>query len=145
MIVDDEVLRIGSANFNNRSLGLDSECDVFIDCARAANRDCGPQITALRHSLLAEHCGLPSEEIAVLLERHGSMAAMLDALPASGHGLRRLPLRELTEAEKSLADNEVLDPERPEEMLSFYKRRRLVGGLWRWARVRRGKRGEKGT
>ena len=38
MIVDDEILRIGSANFNNRSMGLDSECDVFIDCARPAQR-----------------------------------------------------------------------------------------------------------
>ena len=37
MIVDDTILRIGSANFNNRSLGLDSECDVFIDCARAGS------------------------------------------------------------------------------------------------------------
>ena len=35
MIVDDtKCYAIGSANFNNRSLGLDSECDVFIDCAR---------------------------------------------------------------------------------------------------------------
>ncbi len=28
MIVDDEVLRIGSANFSNRSMGLDTECDA---------------------------------------------------------------------------------------------------------------------
>src|SRR5690606_25225300 len=44
LIVDDEILRIGSANFNNRSMGLDSECDVFVDCARPANRDCGDTI-----------------------------------------------------------------------------------------------------
>ena len=33
-VVDDEVLRVGSSNFNNRSLRLDSECDVVIDAAR---------------------------------------------------------------------------------------------------------------
>ncbi|MGB5078611.1 MAG: phospholipase D-like domain-containing protein, partial [Sphingorhabdus sp.] len=37
MIVDDEILRIGSANMNNRSLGLDSECDIFIDTQRPGN------------------------------------------------------------------------------------------------------------
>ena len=37
MIIDDEILRIGSANLNNRSMGLDSECDVFIDTKRKGN------------------------------------------------------------------------------------------------------------
>nr|WP_240959655.1 phospholipase D-like domain-containing protein [Novosphingobium olei] len=36
MIIDDEVLRVGSANMNNRSLGLDSECDVSLDAADPA-------------------------------------------------------------------------------------------------------------
>lgn len=54
MIVDDEIVRVGSANMNNRSLGLDSEADVFIDAARPRNRHVGPAITRLRHTLLAE-------------------------------------------------------------------------------------------
>src|SRR5690606_18641475 len=29
MVVDDEVLRVGSSNFNNRSMRLDTECDVI--------------------------------------------------------------------------------------------------------------------
>ena len=32
-IMDDRLLRVGSANLNNRSFGLDSECDVVIDAA----------------------------------------------------------------------------------------------------------------
>ena len=61
MVVDDEVLRIGSANLNNRSMGLDSECDVFIDATRKGNEHARDGIAALRHSLLAEHCGLDAE------------------------------------------------------------------------------------
>ena len=74
LIVDDEILRIGSANFNNRSMGLDSECDVFIDCARPANSAAPTRIRELRHSLLAEHCGL-RDEVGPALDREGSMAA----------------------------------------------------------------------
>lgn len=121
-IVDDEVLRIGSANLNNRSMGLDSECDVFIDSARPANGHCGAAIRRLRISLLAEHCGIAPEKVAELLEEHGGMAAMIAAAPQDGKRLKAFVPRELSDAEKALADNEVLDPERPEEMLSFYRR-----------------------
>ncbi|WP_084356155.1 phospholipase D-like domain-containing protein [Novosphingobium lentum] len=130
LIVDDEILRIGSANMNNRSMGLDSECDVFIDCARdeAGSQPCSAAITRLRHSLLAEHCGLDPTVIPDLLEKHGSMAAMIAHAPQSGKRLQKFVPRALTDTEKALADNEVLDPERPEEMLSFYKRRNLFMG-----------------
>ena len=31
MVVDDELVRIGSANFSRRSMGVDTECDVAVD------------------------------------------------------------------------------------------------------------------
>ena len=144
LIVDDEVLRIGSANFNNRSLGLDSECDVFIDALRETGEARAAvirTITRLRHSLLAEHCGLDAETVEALIGQHGSMAAMVNALDADRgrigcKHLRPLAMRELTETERALADNEVLDPERPEEMLSFYKKG-LFGGRGRGGRLLR--------
>lgn len=131
-IVDDEILRIGSANLNNRSMGLDSECDVFIDCARPGNGHCGDPIRRLRISLLAEHCGIPPEQVAELIDQHGSMAGMIAAAPKDGKTVRAFVPHELTEAEQALADNEVLDPERPEEMLSFYRK-----GLFRSRFLRR--------
>jgi phosphatidylserine/phosphatidylglycerophosphate/cardiolipin synthase-like enzyme len=36
-IVDDEVLHAGSSNMNNRSMRLDTECDVTIDAAHPGN------------------------------------------------------------------------------------------------------------
>jgi phosphatidylserine/phosphatidylglycerophosphate/cardiolipin synthase-like enzyme len=133
MIVDDEIIRVGSANFNNRSMGLDSEFDVFIDAARAGNESAGPAIARLRVAMLAEHTGQTPEIIADLLEKNRSMAGMLDALPKGGKCLRRFEPRELTEAEEAIADAEALDPERPEEMLPFYKKR----GLFRSRILRR--------
>jgi phosphatidylserine/phosphatidylglycerophosphate/cardiolipin synthase-like enzyme len=128
MIVDDEIVRVGSANMNNRSMGLDSECDVFIDAARPGNEHVVPAITALRHSLLAEHCGITVEHLVALLDEHGSMAAAIDSLPREGKRLEPFVLRPLTEAEKTIADSALLDPERPEEMFEPVGGRR---GLFR--------------
>ncbi len=116
MIVDDEIVRVGSANLNNRSMGLDTECDVFIDGRRPANRHIGPAITRLRHTLLAEHCGIEPEQVASLLAEHGTMAAMIKSLRPGGKRLEPFHLRPLTEAEKAVADSALLDPERPGEM-----------------------------
>ena len=129
MIVDDEVLRIGSANFNNRSLGLDSECDVFIDCARPANGHCSEAIRGLRHALLAEHCDLAPEEVGPLVEEAGSMAAMIAGLGRDRlHTLRPFHPGPPTDIEVALADREVLDPEEPAEMFVFNPPKR---GLFR--------------
>ena len=120
LIVDDEILRIGSANFNNRSLGLDGECDVFIDCARPGNDHACAAIAALRHSLLAEHCGIDEDEVGPLLERAGSMAGMIAAL---GEGrtrhLRPFHPPELSDVEAALAERETFDPEDPAEMFQI--------------------------
>ena len=133
MIVDDEIIRVGSANMNNRSMGLDTEADVFIDAARPGNGHIVPAITRLRHSLLAEHSGIPEEEIPGLLAAQGSMAAMIDAAPKSGKHLEPFVLRPLTDAEKALADNALLDPERPGELFEPIGKRGLfrAGGILR--------------
>jgi len=128
MIVDDEIVRIGSANMNNRSMGLDSECDVFIDTARPANRDAGGAITRLRHRLLAEHCGLEVDQMVELLDHHGSMIDAINAAPMKGKHLAPFVLRPLTDTEKAVADSTLLDPERPEELFEPIGRRR---GLFR--------------
>jgi len=116
LIVDDEIVRVGSANMNNRSMGMDSEADVFIDAARPGNGHIVPAITRLRHSLLAEHCGMKIPKVAELLDLYGSMAALIDAAPRQGKRLEPFALRPLTDAEKAVADNALLDPERPEEL-----------------------------
>lgn len=124
MIVDDEIVRVGSANMNNRSMGLDSECDVFIDSLRGP-ADCTSAIRHLRLSLLAEHCGMAIEDLAALVDSEGAMAAAIVAAPLTGKHLRCFVPHELSDTARELADNEVFDPERPEEMLNFYRRGHL--------------------
>jgi len=63
MIVDDEVLRVGSSNLNNRSLGLDTECDLALDANVGGNEGIRTQILALRNDLIAEHLGCTVAEV----------------------------------------------------------------------------------
>ncbi|MCX7285290.1 MAG: phospholipase D-like domain-containing protein [Novosphingobium sp.] len=133
MIVDDEILRVGSANMNNRSLGLDSECDVHIDSTVEGNGAATSAITNLRHRLLAEHCGVSPERMAETLNSGATMREAVERLSHPGRRLERLVLAELTEAEKTLADQEVLDPETPAEFFepfakkSLFSRSRILG------------------
>ncbi|MCY7397232.1 MAG: phospholipase D-like domain-containing protein, partial [Sphingomonas bacterium] len=136
-IVDDRLLRVGSSNLNNRSQGLDSECDVIIDSALAANRGSEAAMTALRHRLIAEHLACPIEDVAAREQLCGSMIEVIEALRGSGKTLELLEMEEIGEVETFLAENEVLDPESPDELFepfgkhgmaqSWAKGRALIG------------------
>ena len=128
MIVDDEIMKIGSANMNNRSLGLDSECDLLLDATRFGNEDEVEKIRRLRYSLLAEHCGLDEDEVGPLLEKYGSMHAMIQNHPQPGRALRLYKIPDLNGVEKAMADGELLDPESAEDMFEPISERR---GLFR--------------
>ena len=139
-IIDDRVLRIGSANMNNRSMGLDSECDVFIDCDRPGNGKAQPTIEALRHSLLAEHLGIREENVPEALERHGSMAAMIEAAGDAAHR-RLVPFHPEVEEGlmADLAQRQTFDPEEPEDLFEIRAPRHGLfrdGGLLARARTR---------
>jgi phosphatidylserine/phosphatidylglycerophosphate/cardiolipin synthase-like enzyme len=86
-ILDDRLLRVGSSNLNNRSQGLDSECDVIIDAALPANRGSEAAMTALRHRLIAEHLDCTPEEVAAGEAACGSMIGAIEALRGQGRTL----------------------------------------------------------
>lgn len=128
MIVDDHFLQVGSSNMNNRSLGLDTECDLFIDAELPANAHAGPAIAELRHRLIAEHCGLAIKEVVAGLAQHGSMIGLIDSLSRTGKYLAPFELRPLTDTEKAIADQTLLDPEHPGELFEPFSTKR---GLFR--------------
>ncbi len=113
MIIDDRWLRVGSANLNNRSMAVDTECDLI---AEAQNSEHAAAIRNIRHRLLAEHLGISVEELERRLDDDGSLVAAVDAGPGANRKLKRLEPAEpasdtLTEAIQPLADPEQpLDP-----------------------------------
>jgi phosphatidylserine/phosphatidylglycerophosphate/cardiolipin synthase-like enzyme len=87
-IIDDELLRIGSANINNRSLGFDTECDLSIEASGRAPARARARIAALRTNLLAHWLGCEEAVVAEAQKRTGSVLAALEDLRT--HGYARL-------------------------------------------------------
>ncbi len=108
LAVDDEWLRIGSANICNRSMGLDTECDLTFEAGGEA-RTAGA-IRDFRDRLLGEHLGKDPAEVQRQFERTGTLHAAIAALQGEGRTLKRLEeLPEWSEAVISAAS--VADPE----------------------------------
>jgi phosphatidylserine/phosphatidylglycerophosphate/cardiolipin synthase-like enzyme len=141
MIVDDQVLHVGSSNMNNRSLRLDTECDVMIDALRTGDPAAvRASIAGLRDGLLGEHLGVSPQDVSARIEAAGSLIAAVEALRGDGRSLRPYEMPALNGVETWLADTELLDPEGPEEMFKPFSRRGLLRRLrWRF-RQRRTKR-----
>ena len=150
MVIDDRLLRVGSSNLNDRSMGFDTECDVAVEGTYEATRQA---ILAFRHRLVAEHLGKEASRVAEACAAHGSLiAAMEDLNGGDGRGLREIVRLEEGLLDRVMANRHLLDPRYHARRSSMAGRgirpRHLaVGaavaaagvGLWvLWRRARRG-------
>ncbi|MBB5696809.1 phospholipase D-like domain-containing protein [Sphingomonas yantingensis] len=131
MIADDRVLRVGSANMNNRSMGLDSECDLVIE---APDDDARAMIAAIRADLIGEHLGVGPAVVAETLEATGSLIATVERLRGSGRTLAPFDPPDKGEIQRGIARSQALDPEHPEQAFEPAGPGRLVRGIRRRAR-----------
>ncbi len=139
MVVDDWLLKVGSSNLNNRSLGFDTECDLAIEVRPQAANAAAMQaaILALRNDLIAEHLGETSARVAQAIERSsGSLVAAIEMLRSDGRSLVPFEPPALNAVEeRMLGESAILDPERPASRwhalrrhLPGLRRRRTAGG-----------------
>lgn len=111
-IVDDRMIRVGSANLNNRSMGLDSECDLMIDASMEANESAAAAIAMLRADLMAEHLGVSVDTIEAKFAETKSLIHTIEAFSGSqGRGLVLFVPEKPDGVGKTLAESEALDPE----------------------------------
>jgi len=110
MIVDDCILRVGSANLNNRSMGADTECDLVVEASNDRQRRA---IVSVRNRLLADHCGTSPDQVASAWEQNASLLALADKLSGNGH--RLIPVEDQKAHHSPAPDivKHVIDPERP--------------------------------
>ena len=123
LIVDDSFVRVGSSNLNNRSEGLDTECDIAVEAGTAEERRA---IAALRDRLLGEHLDASPEAIADAI-RNGSLVAAIDRFNLRPRGLRPFPV-DLAGGTSPLPGTALLDPKTPFRPL--HKARELVASAF---------------
>jgi len=119
-VVDDTVLTIGSANLANRSMGLDTECNLWVEDDGHESTRAG--IASVRDRLLAEHLGTGQEEVATRIGADGLLAAVA-TLGGDGRELRDVEDDALPSwADGLVPDGDVLDPERPLPAAELFER-----------------------
>jgi phosphatidylserine/phosphatidylglycerophosphate/cardiolipin synthase-like enzyme/uncharacterized membrane protein YdjX (TVP38/TMEM64 family) len=109
LIADDELCSVGSANFNNRSMGFDTECNLVL--AAGGDARVRGAIAGLRRRLLAEHLGSTADHVA-RGEGKGLIGA-IEALRGPGRALRPLEPVAAADLDRFLPASALLDPERP--------------------------------
>lgn len=128
LVVDDDVLRIGSSNATRRSFALDSECDLVLVAGDDAHRRA---IAAIRDRLLAEHLGCAPAEVETELEaQHGGrtprhrtrVCSPLETIPVAPDGVI---------ARAEVADP--ADPLRPAQLWRSMAKNETLRNRWRVA------------
>jgi uncharacterized membrane protein YdjX (TVP38/TMEM64 family) len=151
-IVDDEVVRVGSANLSNRSMGFDTECDLAVEAG--GNPDVRRAIAAFRHALLGEHLGVTPDAVRRELEKDGSLIGAVERLRGGGRSLAPFDGTVSADVNEVVPDEAFIDPCRPYDAQFFPVERRkpalrqiivgaaglvalvVLAGLWHWTPLR---------
>jgi uncharacterized membrane protein YdjX (TVP38/TMEM64 family) len=116
MVVDDVLVRVGSANLSNRSMGLDTECDLAVEADREETR---AGILAFRNRLLAEHLGTTPGRVAEAVRASGSLNAAAVALSGGRRSLEPLNGGAAGLVGPVIPEWMLVDPERPMSVEQF--------------------------
>ncbi len=112
LIIDDRLLRIGSSNTSNRSMGLDTECDLAIESRKPKDK-VARYIGSIRACLLAEHLGCEVEDVIQAVHEHGGMIEAIESLRGEQRSLRPLDCKVTAELDELVPDSNLVDPPEP--------------------------------
>jgi phosphatidylserine/phosphatidylglycerophosphate/cardiolipin synthase-like enzyme len=130
MIVDDRLVRIGSANLSRRSMGVDSECDLAVEAGAVeagvvepGTDEAGPVdahaverhragVRRIRDRLIGEHLGMSAGEVAAEVARLGSLRALVDARADADRTLLPIDMSHPVEPPPEIL-KAAADPDRP--------------------------------
>lgn len=125
-IIDDWMLRLGSANLNNRSIGLDTECDVAFEAHNDQDR---AVVRGFMARLIGHFVGVTTDQFLEAYEREGGLAATINALDYRRGAPRRLapvPVRPLSGFQKFVADWSLGDAIAPDDAWRPWGRRQRL-------------------
>jgi phosphatidylserine/phosphatidylglycerophosphate/cardiolipin synthase-like enzyme len=125
IVVDDKILRIGSANLASRSLGIDTECDIAVHAQSDQSQNA---ITQFLSVLVGEHVDVGPRRVARMLNRTGSLIRTIEHFNRHERRLMAFPVVPVT-AEQALAPvTPIVDPHRPIDLKYIWN--------WIWSGAR---------
>ena len=126
-IIDDEILRIGSANMNNRSAGYDTECDLTFQADGETADETRRAIAATRTRLLSHWLGCEDALFEEMQARENGVGRAIEALRAGGRTrLRPIPSNKVGPLAKLIAYYHLGDPVTPQDSWRFWRRRSQI-------------------
>ena len=113
MVVDGRFACVGSANLNNRSMGLDTELALAFEGPAGSPE--AEAAAGLRNRLLAEHLDVEPAAVAGALAGDGSVLETIERLRGPGRSLAPFPYMPLHRVDAVLSHSDLLDPAAPAE------------------------------
>ncbi len=119
-VIDNRLFRIGSANLSNRSMGVDSECDLSIDSE--GKEQVEQRIADLRTGIIANHLDIDPDEFKAVTGKHAALRDAIEEVRGSGKTL--FPLRDDVPVivKETAPDFNPVDPEKPIDPDLFLER-----------------------
>ncbi len=129
LVADDRLLRVGSSNLNNRSMGFDNECDLAVeaDPKTPEDGDVRRMIGAVRDDLMSEHLGVSRAEFDGAVLEHGSFLHAIESLRGDGKTLCRFTEDTVAGEASLLAENDFMDPDHVPQSLTRSLQRFIAG------------------
>ena len=112
--VDNKFLTVASSNISNRSMALDTECDVTL---LAANEQQNDWITHVRNDLIAEHSGLSFDQISFYLENSNSLEHLISSPLSQGYKFYEINDHQFTNQNLKPFARMLADPNKPHRIL----------------------------
>ena len=126
-IIDDTLLRIGSSNINNRSMGFDTECDLSLEATGAGSAANRAEIVRLRNKLLAHWLGCVEATLEDAIHRKGGVGPALEMLRQGGFcRLRPIEPKPLMPLAAFIAAFHLGDPVGPDDSWRPWKRKKAL-------------------
>lgn len=117
MVVDDRFLRVASSNLSNRSMGLDSECDLAIEANDSSETQ--HAIRDLRQLLICEHLGIETDTLRDSEQKHDSLIRAIEAHCGAKRTLQRLHTEVDHDVDQLVPESALIDPEQPIDSQRF--------------------------
>lgn len=110
-IIDDDLVRIGSANLNNRSTGFDTECDLAIEAETDEDRRA---VADFRHELVGHWIGRSGEALRSAVEAGATLAEAVAGLDG-GKRLKPIEPKPIGAFAAFIATYHIGDPAGPKD------------------------------